>query len=128
MTGIKADRRAKELAMTGSQVDRHTLLRGHGCRSVREGLAPPATAHLYQLRRWTSVHPDGGRKFHCVHSHAKVGLYSAESATEADSALQKKSRVQERNAAYEKTDEEYRIEIWRKKLLGSMPSGQDFLY
>lgn len=101
MTGIKADRRAKELAMTGSQVDRHTLLRGHGCRSVREGLAPPISAHLCQLSGWTEAHPYGGRKFCCVHSHAKVGLYSAESATEADSALQKKSRVQLRNPAYD---------------------------
>ena len=68
MTGIKADRRAKELAIpyghdvTGSQVDRHTLLRGHGCRSVREGLAPPATADLCRLSGWTEAHPYDGRK------------------------------------------------------------------
>ena len=93
MTGIKADRRAKELAIpyghdvTGSQVDRHTLLRGHGCRSVREGLAPPATADLCRLSGWTEAHPYGVTK-----------LFGG-GAIEADSALQKKSWVQLRNLA-----------------------------
>jgi len=73
--------------LQGRQANCKSLLRKQRHPSVLEGLAPPATAHLCQLSGWTEAHPYGGRNFHCVHSHAKVGLYLAESATEADSAL-----------------------------------------